>query len=416
MSSDEARSFLNLVPSIGDAAVEAWAEELERGRWPGWVCDRELVLRFVSTELKRFMSDSVGRPLEDEELGVGVPFLEAMVNEAWRATIEPESLTRMLPRSMAYLRSELGPEAEATSVPEPFRSILDGAPVVDTFGGYSERFLYTVPGLPPYPVEFLIFTPRDRAGNLTAVVCVSQMGIRPTLVSLLARGDEAMYERMARLQEPRRCQGAILFADLQGSSRLSRALPTSIYFALIRSLATGVDRAIASNGGVVGRHAGDGVSGFFLVPEGDGGWSTAASAAGAAADIQASARDVIAKYTAETNVDPSEHPMNVGLHWGASIYMGQLVPGGRLEVTALGDSVNECARIQETARNGSLLASKQFIEQLSEEDATWSGIDLQRLVYTSVAEIAGASERAIRDAGSIPVAPLNPTPAGQTKG
>jgi class 3 adenylate cyclase len=44
--------------------------------------------------------------------------------------------------------------------------------------------------------------------------------------------------------------------------------------------------------------------------------------------------------------------------------MGQVVTGGRLGVTALGDEVNECARMKQTATGGALLASKALIERL----------------------------------------------------
>ena len=82
--------------------------------------------------------------------------------------------------------------------------------------------------------------------------------------------------------------------------------------------------------------------------------------------------------------------MNVGVHWGGTLYMGQVVTGGRLEVTALGDEVNECARIQQAARNGAAYASKALIERLSAADS----------------ELPGADPKAIRDAGGIAVARL----------
>jgi class 3 adenylate cyclase len=106
------------------------------------------------------------------------------------------------------------------------------------------------------------------------------------------------------------------------------------------------------------------------------------------------------------NHDAAKVPsgMDVGLHWGASIYMGQLVPGGRLDVTALGDSVNECARIQETAGEGALLASKQLVEHLTVSDAEELEVDLDKLVYRTIDEIPGVSDKAKRDAGGIPVA------------
>lgn len=83
--------------------------------------------------------------------------------------------------------------------------------------------------------------------------------------------------------------------------------------------------------------------------------------------------------------------------------MGQLVTGGRLEVTALGDAVNECARMQESSRDGQALASKSLLEQLEPEDARALGIDPDGVVYRSIAELPGASAKAARDAGTIPV-------------
>jgi len=56
--------------------------------------------------------------------------------------------------------------------------------------------------------------------------------------------------------------------------------------------------------------------------------------------------------------------VSVGVHWGGSLYMGQVVTRGRLEVTALGDEVNECARIQRAASGGAILASKGVLERL----------------------------------------------------
>jgi class 3 adenylate cyclase len=62
--------------------------------------------------------------------------------------------------------------------------------------------------------------------------------------------------------------------------------------------------------------------------------------------------------------------------------MGQVVTGGRLEVTALGDPVNEAARIQESARDGSILASKAVLERLEAGDARDLDLCTDRLATT----------------------------------
>jgi class 3 adenylate cyclase len=86
--------------------------------------------------------------------------------------------------------------------------------------------------------------------------------------------------------------------------------------------------------------------------------------------------------------------------------MGQLVTGGRLEVTALGDRVNEAARIQESARDGEVLASKSLLEHLTDADAQALAIDPDAVIYRTVAELDSATDKALRDAGGIPVTVL----------
>ncbi|MDP9384014.1 MAG: hypothetical protein M3P50_02065, partial [Actinomycetota bacterium] len=96
--------------------------------------------------------------------------------------------------------------------------------------------------------------------------------------------------------------------------------------------------------------------------------------------------------------------LNAGLHWGSGLYMGQLVTFGRLEVTELGDEVNECARMEQSARGGALLASKPLLERLDDAAAGAVGLDPSGVVYRALGELPGAGEKARRDAGGIPVA------------
>lgn len=399
------------LPSLIDSnldlppALRHWAEQLERGRWLGWLLDENFILRYASKELRIGMARSLGHEVDDEAIGIGRPAFHAVLCEAWQATISAESLGALMPDAMEFLKGEFDftDEQARRLMPEsllPFYETTEKSP---TYGLLGFGFMYTVRGLPEIPLELLLCAIRGEDGRLMGAGAMYQMGLRPTLVSLLSRGDEGMYQRMANLEEPRRCQGAILFADLEGSTKLARSLSTSTYFRLIRTLATAMDSVIASNGGVVGKHAGDGVSGFFLTSEGENVSRVADGALAAAYEIHAAANDAIVSLAADTHVDPKGFGMNVGLHWGTSLFVGQLVPGGRLDVTALGDSVNECARVQEAASGGAILASKHFLEHISERAVIDAGLDLNTAVYRTVAEMEGVSEKAARDAGSIPV-------------
>ena len=84
--------------------------------------------------------------------------------------------------------------------------------------------------------------------------------------------------------------------------------------------------------------------------------------------------------------------------------VGQVATGGRLEVTALGDEMNETARIEGVAKGGVTLASKHVLERLVQADAAALGIDLDALAYETVAALAPDDSKAVRDAGTIAVA------------
>ena len=152
-------------------------------------------------------------------------------------------------------------------------------------------------------------------------------------------------------------------------------------------------------GGLVGRHAGDGVVAFFLA-------EPAGSESRCARCCIQSARDLDAKLTdvaARSELAPEELTMRFGLHWGSTLYVGQIATGGRTEVTALGDEVNEGARIEACATGGRALASKLLVERLGPDDAADLGLDPDRIIYTPLADLATATEKARRDAPAIAV-------------
>jgi class 3 adenylate cyclase len=159
------------------------------------------------------------------------------------------------------------------------------------------------------------------------------------------------------------------------------------------------DRSIVNNGGLVGRHAGDGVTAFFLA-ESLGSESEAARACIAAAR---SIRQAALTIAEGNEIDPSEVVTRFGLHWGSTLYVGAISTQGRYEVTALGDQVNEAARIEACASGGRTLASKELIERLSKDDAIALGIDVKLVNYFALGALSTATEKARRDAPVLAV-------------
>jgi hypothetical protein len=72
-------------------------------------------------------------------------------------------------------------------------------------------------------------------------------------------------------------------------------------------------------------------------------------------------------------------------------------------VTALGDEVNEGARIEACASGGRALASKALIERLDTEDADALVLDPDHVNYKPLADLPTATEKARRDAPAIAV-------------
>ena len=239
----------------------------------------------------------------------------------------------------------------------------------------------------------------DDSGKFIGILFINRSTVPESLMNRLGRGDARLFDRMERVSEPARRSAGILFADLEASGVLSRRLSSRGYFDLIRDLTDLIDTSVIARDGIVGKHAGDGGSALFLAADFDGSESAAArSTIDAARAIRQGA----------DQIGPDDIPvkLNIGVHWGATLMVGQVATSGRLEVTALGDQMNEGARIEAAARDGAILASKDLIERLDASDAQATGLDPDAIAYTPLGELDGANEKAIRDAATISVTPI----------
>lgn len=236
----------------------------------------------------------------------------------------------------------------------------------------------------------------DDTGRFIGVLYLYRGTLPESLLHRLGRGDPRLYERMERVSEPARRPAAILFADLEASGDRSQRLSSRGYFDLIRDLTDLIDSCVVARDGIVGKHAGDGGSALFLTGDFDASESTTARAAIEAAGAIRDGAQLLGRE--DTSVK-----LKIGVHWGATLMVGQVATNGRLEVTALGDQMNQCARIEAAAKGGEILASKDLVERLDPDDALATGVDPDGVTYTPLGELDGASDKAIRDAGAIPV-------------
>jgi class 3 adenylate cyclase len=281
------------------------------------------------------------------------------------------------------------------------RDMVDGLPTAED----STAITFSISGFSmgvkvPFDVRHHAMRIRDESGRFIGTVTQLMTAVgMSTIGAIAAIGDLRHFERMQHVARAGRRPMAILFADLEASSSLARRLSTASYFALGRRLIRAADQSVIDAGGLVGRHVGDGVVAFFLA-------ETAGSESSAARNCISSARvlrDALNEVAARSELQAGDVVLRFGLHWGSNLYIGNISSAGRSEVTALGDAVNEAARIEACATGGRTLASKDLMERLDPGDAAALDLDPGHVTYIPLGKLTTASEKVRRDAPTIPV-------------
>jgi adenylate cyclase len=151
----------------------------------------------------------------------------------------------------------------------------------------------------------------------------------------------------------------VVFTDLEGFTKLSHAIPASTVAFLLNSYLDTLSEVVLRHGGTIDKFVGDAVVAFWGAPisrPDDG--ERAARAAWAMYEAGEAFRKSV-----PSNVPPVGRT-RVGLHWGEAV-VGNFGGEGRIQYTALGDSMNTAARL-EAANKGldtRVLASKAAVER-----------------------------------------------------
>ena len=391
------------LPLPDDRVLAEWAATLNNAGYWAQIFDARWRLVFVTDEMRLSLGDTGA----DTTLPIGFQMFSA---ESLRYSVSVNRGRFVLPEFRRSRFLDMGPYFLATTPggreelrrvvdpelanlvdelqPKDLPAVWPGLPVSSTFAGVD------VVGSVTY------FRIDDADGHVAGFCSLSKPSVGMSQLAAAAyTADPAHLERMQAVERPDRRPAAILMADLEASSPLARHLSTAQYFAFVRRLVRTEDQCIIDAGGIVGRHAGDGIVAFFLAD------TTGSDSAAARACITAAraVRDTLPDIAARSELSEAECSLRFGLHWGATLYMGRILTGGRSEVTALGDEVNEAARIEACATGGRTLASKSLIERLNRADADALGLDTSHTTYTPLAQLATATDKARRDAASIAV-------------
>ena len=375
------------------------AGNLEDTGWAAEVCDPDWRLVYVTSQLREILGSK-----NDAELAIGRHILEVRGTPFWQSIIDPDRSGQWVAENVPQMLAD-DPSVRdrlLTMVKPHVRPIVETAEPAPV-GTWTSVIRLRSVGASLGLIRYFGVRARRPDGTPAATLYIYGSNLPAGLLAMVTRGRLTHFERMARLVEPGRRAAAILFADIQASGTLSRRLPSSTYFDFIRAFSTASDEATIDGGGIVGDHAGDGMTAFFVVDD----FGSASRAVRAAIEVGRRLQAGITRAGSAVGLAQDEVRLRVGAHWGGTLYMGQVITGGRLEVTALGDEVNECARMEQTATGGALLASKALIERLDPDDAAAVGIEPSRMAYRALGDLDAADEKTIRDAGPIAVTRLD---------
>ena len=186
------------------------------------------------------------------------------------------------------------------------------------------------------------------------------------LVDFLAENDEVIAN-LCRQRLPIYSDVAVLMADIQDSTSICAELPSNEYFMLINDFWMAGQEAISAFSGVAGKHAGDGVTFFFLPNEGgEKQENITLLAIKTAIEFSKKAKEIDKKWRLKKNWHRSIN-VNISINFGKE-WVGFFITDRHCELAVVGDSVNQAARLGDYARNGAIWITKKALSELSEPE------------------------------------------------
>lgn len=143
----------------------------------------------------------------------------------------------------------------------------------------------------------------------------------------------------------------VLFADIRGFTRLSEHAPPERVVQLLNNYFTAMTDIIFAHGGTLDKYIGDGLMALFGAPTATA--DDPFNAVAAAVAMQRQMSFINEQLKAEGLV---EIAIGIGLHTGEAT-VGYIGSERRSEYTAIGDTVNLAARLEQNAQAGQILLS-----------------------------------------------------------
>jgi class 3 adenylate cyclase len=176
--------------------------------------------------------------------------------------------------------------------------------------------------------------------------------VAPQVVERLLQ-DPTLVKLGGELQEV-----TVMFADLEGFTAISEQMHPGKLLSVLNSYHELVVNMVQQHHGTVNKFLGDGVMALYNTP------LPLAQHARSAVETALAVRDALPAF--HERFEPAYRMgINFGIHTGQAI-VGNVGTAQIMDFTAVGDTVNLAARLQQRARNSQILVSDKTYAQLGE--------------------------------------------------
>jgi adenylate cyclase len=195
---------------------------------------------------------------------------------------------------------------------------------------------------------FFVYAPTNRQAN--------------DIMEYLSRRELVIHD-LLKQRMPALVSLCVLVADLQDSVKISAELLPGEYFSLINRLWESLAGCFDKYGGIYGKHAGDGMLYYFIKKPGTDYVMNSI-------DCALELKNAMKKFSSEWKIKNNwieDMYLNIGINEGQEFF-GTIRSAPTVEFTALGDSINNAARLSDFARYGEIWTTKSVIGKLAPED------------------------------------------------
>lgn len=178
------------------------------------------------------------------------------------------------------------------------------------------------------------------------------------LLEFLSKRNHVISELLKK-RKPYLTNVAVMVADVQNSTRICSELPAEEYFELINNIWQESEPIFRKYYGTYGKHAGDGMV-YYFFPQPDCDYKL--NAIRCSLELQQMMRSITLAWQSRKGWF-SDIFLNIGINEGQE-WFGSYHAGGHVEFTVLGETINYASRISDFARNGSVWATKNMLNQI----------------------------------------------------